>query len=87
MSIQIVSRTPSLRLLRVAMSLFVSAVLTLGAFAADTGRVAGTVVSKSTGNALQGAQVTVQGRSGFTDESGRFVIFDVPTGNAQVTAS
>jgi len=87
MSIQNVSRTPSLRLLRIAIGLFVSAVLTLGASAADTARVSGTVVSKSTGNVLQGAQVTVQGRSGFTDESGHFVIFDVPVGNAQVVAT
>lgn len=87
MSIQIVRSTPFVRLLRNAMSLFLFVATGLIAFAADTGRVAGTVVSKSTGNVLQGAQVTVQGRSGFTDESGRFVIFDVPTGNAQVVAS
>ncbi len=87
MSIQIVSRTPFVRLLRNATSLFVFLTAGLVALAADTGRVAGTVVSKSTGNVLQGAQVTVQGRVGFSDESGRFVIYDVPAGNAQVVAS
>lgn len=87
MSIQIVSRTPFARLLRNATSLFVFLAAGLAAFAADTGRVAGTVVSKSTSNVLQGAQVTVQGRTGYTDESGRFVIYDVPAGNAQVVAS
>ncbi|MBI5424261.1 MAG: TonB-dependent receptor [Opitutae bacterium] len=87
MSIQIVSRTPFVRLLRNATSLFVFLTAGLVALAADTGRVAGTVVSKSTGNVLQGAQVTVQGRVGFSDESGRFVIYDVPAGNAQVVAT
>lgn len=84
MSIQIVSRTPFVRLLRNATSLFVFLTAGLVALAADTGRVAGTVVSKSTGNALQGAQVAVQGRLALTDESGRFVVYDVPAGAAQV---
>ncbi|MBI2511994.1 MAG: TonB-dependent receptor [Opitutae bacterium] len=73
------------RMLFCAIAIFATSGLAV--FAADTARVTGTVVSKSTGNALQGAQVTVAGRSAFTDESGRFTIFDVPVGNAQVTAS
>jgi len=87
MSIQIVSRTPFVRLLRNAIGLFLLLTLGLAANAADTGRVGGTVVSKSTGNALQGAQVSIQGRLSLTDESGHFVIYDVPVGPTKVMAS
>lgn len=81
-----VSSSPFNRLLRAATGLFVL-LAALNLQAADTGRVAGSVVSKSTGNALQGAMVTVQGRSALSDESGRFVIYDVPAGSVQVVAS
>lgn len=64
-----------------------AAMINLSLLAADTGRIAGTVVSKSTGNALQGAQVTVGGRTAYTDGTGQFVIYDVPVGDAQVTAT
>jgi TonB-dependent receptor len=86
MSTQTVSRTP-FRLLRNATSLFLLLTAGLVVLAADTGRVAGTVVSKSTGNALQGATVTVDGRSALTDASGHFVLYDLPAGNAHVVAS
>lgn len=88
MSIQIVSSTPFTRLLHSAMSLFVLwATMSLNLLGAEGGRIAGIVVSQSTGNALQGAQVTIAGRTVYTDGTGHFVIYDVPTGSVQVTAT
>ncbi len=87
MNTQSVRSIAPLRLLRTATSLVLILSISLSAIAADTGRVAGTVVSKSTGNALQGAQVSIQGKSSLTDESGHFVLFDVPAGGARIVAS
>ncbi|MBI2517655.1 MAG: TonB-dependent receptor [Opitutae bacterium] len=57
--------------------------------AADTGRLAGTVTSKSTGNALQGAtvQLPALNRSTLTDNTGSFIFFDVPAGDVKITVS
>jgi TonB-dependent receptor len=64
------------------------ALVAVTALFAQTGRVTGTVTSQSTGNALQGALVTLaSGKSVLTDESGRFTFFDVPSGAQKITAS
>ncbi|MBA4138166.1 MAG: hypothetical protein C0518_12690 [Opitutus sp.] len=78
---------PSLSgLLRLATSLFVLIATT--AMFAQASRVTGNVTSQSTGNALQGATVTLaSGKSTLTDESGRYAFFDVPAGAVQITAS
>jgi TonB-dependent receptor len=77
------------RLLRTATSLFL--VLTaLSLNAADAaGRLIGTVNSKSTGNALQGAlvQLPALNRSALTDNTGTFTFFDVPAGENKVAVS
>lgn len=81
-----VSPSPFARLLRFATSLF--CVITSVAAMAQSGRITGTVASQSTGNALQGATVTLStGRSVLTDESGRYLFFDVPSGAVKVTAA
>ena len=86
MSKTIVGRSPVLRLLQLATSLCVF--LAASALSAQTGRVTGTVTSQSTGNALQGATVTLaSGKSTLTDESGRFTFFDVPAGTVSVSAA
>lgn len=87
MSIPSVRRSPFAGLLRVATSLFV--LLAASALAAQSGRVTGSVSSLSTGNALQGATVTIPslGRSVLTDESGRFSFADVPSGAVVVAAN
>ncbi len=86
MSKTIVGRSPVLRLLQLATSLFVF--LAASALHAQTGRLSGTVTSQSTGNALQGATVTLaNGKSTLTDESGRFTFFDVPAGTVSVSAA
>lgn len=56
--------------------------LALRAADAGTGSVAGTVTSKATRNALQGATVTIPSlnRSALTDEAGSFLIPGVPSG-------
>ncbi|MEI6105472.1 MAG: TonB-dependent receptor [Opitutae bacterium] len=53
------------------------------------GQITGTVSSKSTSNALQGAAVSLPAlkRSALTDSSGHFVFFDVPAGEVTVVAS
>ena len=63
--------------------------LVFGSLIATAAQVAGTVTSKSTGNALQGARVVLTGtdRSTLTDGTGRFVFFDVPAGEVNVAAS
>ena len=80
------------RLLRTTTSLLtlfaILFALTPAAHAAN-GQISGTVSSKSTDNALQGASVRLPGldRSTLTDSSGHFVIFDVPAGDVNVVAS
>ena len=73
------------RLLRVATGLFLATTFAaLSAHAADagTGTVAGSVTSKGTHNALQGALVSIPAlnRTDFTDNSGAFSIAAVPPG-------
>lgn len=81
-----VGRSLGSRLLRFATSMF--ALIAVAAVSAQTGRVTGTVSSQSTGNALQGATVTLSsGKSTLTDESGRFLFADVPAGAVTLTAA
>ncbi|WP_438480748.1 TonB-dependent receptor domain-containing protein [Oleiharenicola lentus] len=63
--------------------------MAVSSLSAQTGRIEGTVTSRATSNALQGARVTLADSSQFvlTDSSGRFVLFNVPAGSAQITAS
>jgi hypothetical protein len=89
----IVSRL-SVRLLRAATSLLSLTVLFLIAAPASSaqttaGRLAGTVTSNATGNALQGARVSLPtlGKTTLTDSAGHFVFFDVPSGEVNVVAS
>lgn len=72
------------------MGLLVFVATGLAAFAqAGGGRVSGTITSQNTGNALQGATVSVNGtsRSVLTDTSGRYTLFDVPAGSVEITAA
>jgi hypothetical protein len=57
--------------------------------AATPGSIAGSVFSKNTRNALQGAVVTVPGlnRSALTDAAGQFLVPQVPAGTHEVTVS
>lgn len=52
------------------------------AHAADAGSVTGSVSNTATGNLLEGARITVPalGLNALTDNSGRFVLADVPAG-------
>lgn len=84
----------SVRLLRTATSLFSLSVLLLTLAPAlpaqtATGRLSGTVTSSTTGNALQGARVSLPslGKSTLSDSAGHFVFFDVPPGEVSVVAS
>lgn len=94
MSTKIATRLSFLpvRLLRMTTSLLsLSAILfalTPVAHAAN-GQISGTVSSKSTGNALQGASVRLPGldRTTLTDNTGRFVLYDVPAGSVEVVVS
>ncbi|MBI2497414.1 MAG: TonB-dependent receptor, partial [Opitutae bacterium] len=56
---------------------------------AGKGQITGTVSSKSSGNALQGALVAVPvlNRSTLTDSTGHFVLYDVPAGPARVVVT
>ena len=86
------SRSPALsaRLLRVATSLFASLALLAGSLHAQaTGSVAGSVTSTATRNALQGATVTIPSlnRTVLTDESGQFLIPNVPAGTVDLVVS
>lgn len=53
------------------------------------GQLSGSVTSKSTGTALQGAAVVVPGlnRAALTDDTGRFVLYDLPSGAVEVVVS
>ncbi len=83
------------RLLRPAASLFALSFLmatlvpTLSAQTVATGRISGTVTSRATGNALQGARVSLPsaGRTTLTDSAGYFDFSDVPAGEVEVMAS
>ncbi len=59
------------------------------AWAANTGKVAGTVTAKSTGEPLIGANVMVLGTDlgAATDESGRFNVLQIPPGRYSVQVS
>jgi iron complex outermembrane receptor protein len=61
----------------------------LSAQAVATGRVTGTVTSHATGNALQGARVSLpaSGQSTLTDGAGHFEFASVPAGQVDVVAS
>ena len=62
--------------------------LTAGTAMAQTGTVTGTVTDRSTGQPLNGVQVSVVGtnRGGLSDGRGRFLIPAVPAGEHQVQA-
>jgi len=85
----------SARLLRPATSLlsltvlFLTSAPALPAQATAAGQITGTVTSRATGNALQGARVTVPAlnRSTLTDSTGRFVLYDVPAQPVEVIVS
>ncbi len=90
MSSPTVIRTSSLRVFLLCAVASLSVACATSAVAADTlGQLTGTVVSKSSGNALQGARVTLPAlnRTTLTDSTGRFVFIDVPAGPVDVTAS
>lgn len=65
------------------------AALPSGLFAQERGTVTGTVVDQGTNQPLAGAQITVSGTQlgTITNQQGRFVIPNVPTGPRQVRAS
>lgn len=83
------------RLLRPAASLFALSFLmatlvpTLSAQTVATGRISGTVTSRATGNALQGARVSLpaSGISTLSDNTGSFEFSGVPVGQVDVVAS
>lgn len=58
-------------------------------FGAITGKVAGTVVDKETGDVLPGANIVIEGTSlgAATDVNGEFVILSVPVGTYRIRAS
>ncbi len=93
MTCTIVSRLFVRRLLAATslLSLTVLFLFTVPTLSAQTaaGRLAGTVTSNATGNALQGARVALPalGKSTLTDSAGHFVFFDVPAGEVNVVAS
>jgi TonB-dependent receptor len=81
-----------LRLLRLATSLgLLLSLLAASVFAqnAATGRVSGTVVSKGSGNALQGAVVSVPALNKvvLSDDKGEFILRDLPPGAVELVAS
>lgn len=93
-------RCLSARLLRTAASLLSLSVLfltlapalpaqTAAGTAVARSQVSGTVSSKSTGNALQGARVTVPAlnKSTLTDNTGRFVLYDLPAEAVEIVIS
>jgi TonB-dependent receptor len=75
---------------RFVASLFLITALGLPAlFAAETGGLAGTVVSTATRNALQGASISIPalGRTEFSDASGSFLIQGLPSGSVNLVVS
>lgn len=70
-------------------SLLIVLVLSIEAFAGDTGKLAGTVVDAATKEPLIGASVLVIGTSlgAATDMDGHFVILNVPPGSYTLRAS
>src|SRR5687767_15963781 len=78
------------RLLRFATSLFALIAAAVGSVVAQgTGSLTGSVTSDATRNALQGAVVTIPSlnRTVLTDESGRFLLADVPAGMVELLVS
>ncbi|MEN9636643.1 MAG: hypothetical protein RL077_5047 [Verrucomicrobiota bacterium] len=65
------------------------ALLTLRTIAAEGGTLTGTVNNRATGDLLEGARVVVPqlGVSALTDNTGRFVLTDLPAGTHDVVAS
>jgi len=86
-----VNRTLSSRFgsLRPALNLLAACAALITATSAFAGKITGTVSSKGTGNNLQGAVVSVPAlnRTVITDNSGRFVLFDLPAGETEVVVS
>jgi TonB-dependent receptor len=80
-------RTP--RLLRFLLRLCPALLLTLAARAAEPGGISGNVSNLATGNLLEGARVEIPalGLVALTDNTGRFVLDDVPPGTHELTAS
>ncbi len=80
---------PNLSRMRLVHAVLLCACFALFASAAIAGQIAGTVSSKTTGNALQGASVRLPGlnRATLTDGSGHFEFSDVPAGDVNVVAS
>jgi len=66
-----------------------SLLLPVLSFASVTGKIAGKVVDKSTGQALPGANVMIEGTSygASTDVNGEFFILNIPPSRVSVTAS
>lgn len=60
-----------------------------GLYAADTGTVSGSVSNTATGNLLPGARVEITGlgRTALVDDTGRYVLTDVPAGTHEIVAS
>ncbi len=79
-------RSPRGGLLHALTGLF-AALWILAPVFAQTGRITGTVTSSSTGNALQGAEVSLPelGRSTATDSTGRFSVSGVAAGTVKVS--
>ena len=57
--------------------------------AADTGIISGSVSNTATGNLLEGARLELPqlGLTALTDETGRFVLNNVPAGTHDIVAS
>ena len=78
------------RLLRFATSLLAFFAVGFASVAAEgTGSLTGSVTSNATQNALQGAVVAIPSlnRAVITDESGRFVLTNVPVGMVELVVS
>src|SRR5688572_4063603 len=77
------------RLLRRATAVFAFFAVVGSVMAQGTGSLTGSVTSDATRNALQGAVVTLPSlnRTVLTDESGRFLLADVPPGVVEIVVS